>query len=88
MGLAKGKRGSQKAGGAPQRQMGLAKGKLGCQKAGVGTKRQVGYQKANGVLKTLCHWLGMQSKAGIDGLLSSAGVWSKAGGDEASRQGW
>jgi hypothetical protein len=40
------------------------------------------------VLKTLCYWLEMEIKAGADDLLSLAGVQSKTGGDEASKQGW
>ncbi len=51
------------------------------------TKRHMRRHKAYLVLKTLCHWLGMESKAGSDDLVSLAGVQSKTGGDEASKQG-
>jgi hypothetical protein len=53
-----------------------------------GANKHVSCQKAYPVLKTLCHWLWMKSKAGADDLVSLAEVQSKAGGDEASRQGW
>ncbi len=83
--------GAEKAYGAP-------KGMCGRQKGIWGAMRHMGHCKACGVLwdakkaylvlKTLCHWLGMKSKAGADDLLSLAGMQSKAGSDEASKQGW
>jgi hypothetical protein len=52
---------------------------VGRQKGIWGAVRHVGHHKADGVpnrhmiLKTLCHWLGMKSKAGADDLLSLTG---------------
>jgi hypothetical protein len=51
-------------------------------------KRFGGTEKLSLVLKTLCHWLGMEIEAGADDLLSLAGGKSKTGGDEASKLGW
>jgi hypothetical protein len=57
-----------------------AKRLMGHQKANGAPKGKWGLQKANGACKvklalmTFCYWLGMQSKAGADDLLSLVGI--------------